>query len=154
MVSRTSKFRGSRTHGRGKKAGRGAGLRGGRGGAGLHKHKYISIVKYDPDHFGQKGFKRPQSVVAQNITINLSELEQNLDRFKTMGIAEMRSERMVVDLEKAGIDKLLGSGKISTQVDVIVGDASSRAKEKLESAGGKLISEEAAGAEEKTEDTQ
>jgi ribosomal protein L15 len=31
MVSRTNKFRGSRYHGRGKKAGRGAGKRGGRG---------------------------------------------------------------------------------------------------------------------------
>ena len=33
MVSRTEKFRGSRTHGRGKKSGRGAGKRGGKGNA-------------------------------------------------------------------------------------------------------------------------
>ena len=60
MVSKTSKYRGGRTHGRGRKAGRGAGLRGGRGNAGLHKHKWISTVKYSPEHFGRRGFKRPQ----------------------------------------------------------------------------------------------
>jgi len=141
MVSRTSKFRGSRTHGRGKKAGRGAGLRGGRGNAGLHKHKYISVVKYMPDYFGRHGFKRPQSVVSANRTINLSELEINLETMKANGIAESKQGRLVVDLRKLGIDKLLGSGKIATPVDVMVDQASQKAKQKLEKIGGKLISE-------------
>jgi len=141
MVSRTSKFRGSRTHGRGKKAGRGAGLHGGRGNAGLHKHKYITLVKYMPDHFGHHGFKRPQSVVYANTTMNLSELEINIESLKTDGFAETKGGRLVVDLRKAGIDKLLGSGKISTPVDVIVDGASALAKEKLAKAGGKLLGE-------------
>jgi len=141
MVSRTSKFRGSRTHGRGKKAGRGAGLHGGRGNAGLHKHKYITLVKYMPDHFGHHGFKRPQSVVAQNITINLSELEISLESLKKDGFAEVKSGKTVVDLRKAGIDKLLGSGRITIPVEVIVDSASARAKEKLAEAGGKLLGE-------------
>ena len=141
MVSRTSKFRGSRTHGRGKKAGRGAGLHGGRGNAGLHKHKYITLVKYMPDHFGHHGFKRPQSVVAQNTTINLSELEINLESLKKDGFAEVKSGKTVVDLRKAGIDKLLGSGRITIPVEVIVDSASARAKEKLAEAGGKLLGE-------------
>ena len=42
----------NRTHGRGKKSGRGAGIHGGRGNAGLHKHKFMHMLKYDPDHFG------------------------------------------------------------------------------------------------------
>jgi large subunit ribosomal protein L15 len=141
MVSRTSKFRGSRTHGRGKKAGRGSGLHGGKGNAGLHKHKYITLVKYMPDHFGHHGFKRPQSVVAQNITINLSELEANLESLKKDGFAEVKSGKTVVDLRKAGIDKLLGSGRISIPVEVIVDSASARAKEKLAEAGGKILGE-------------
>src|SRR5438477_64347 len=58
MVSRTRKLRGSRTHGRGKKHGRGAGGRGGTGNAGLHKHKFKSMIKYDPEHFGRHGFTR------------------------------------------------------------------------------------------------
>ena len=139
MVSRTSKFRGSRTHGRGKKSGRGAGIHGGRGNAGLHKHKYISLVKYMPDHFGHHGFKRPQSVVAQNITINLSELELNIETLRKNGFAEVKSGKTVIDLRKAGYNKLLGSGKISTPFEVIVDSASARAKEKLKEAGGKIL---------------
>jgi large subunit ribosomal protein L15 len=141
MVSRTSKFRGSRTHGRGKKAGRGAGLHGGRGNAGLHKHKYITLVKFMPDHFGHRGFKRPQSVVGQNTTINLSELEISIETLKKDGFAEVKSGKTVVDLRKAGIDKLLGSGRITIPVEVIVDSASARAKEKLAEAGGKLLGE-------------
>jgi large subunit ribosomal protein L15 len=139
MVSKTSKYRGGRTHGRGKKAGRGAGLRGGRGNAGLHKHKWISTVKYSPEHFGRHGFKRPQSVVSDMITMNLSDLEQSLPALARDGVAEEKDGKWTVDLTKLGVDKLLGSGKIDTPVSVRVSEASAKAKEKLETAGGKLL---------------
>ena len=141
MVSRTSKFRGSRTHGRGKKAGRGAGLRGGRGNAGLHKHKWISIVKYCPDYFGHHGFKRPQSVVYSKITMNLSEVEQSLPSLSKDGFAEEKGGKWSVDLTKMGVDKLLGSGRISTPLTIKVAEASATAQEKLKEAGGNLITE-------------
>lgn len=141
MVSRTSKFRGSRTHGRGKKAGRGAGLRGGRGNAGLHKHKWIWIVKYDPEHFGHHGFKRPQSVVYSKITINLSEIEQSLPSLSRDGFAVEKEGKWTVDLTKLGVDKLLGSGRISTPLTIRVSEASASAQEKLKKAGGSLLKE-------------
>jgi len=141
MVSRTSKFRGSRTHGRGKKAGRGAGLRGGRGNAGLHKHKWISIVKYCPDYFGHHGFKRPQSVVYSKITMNLSEVEQFLPSLSKNGFAEEKGGKWTVDLTKMGVDKLLGSGRIGTPLTIKVAEASATAQEKLKEAGGNLIKE-------------
>lgn len=142
MVSRTSKFRGSRTHGRGKKAGRGAGLRGGRGNAGLHKHKWLSIVKYDPDHFGHHGFKRPQSVVGSKVTINLSEVEQALPALSKDGFAEEKDGKWTVDLTKMGVDKLLGSGRISKPITIKVAEASASAEEKLKAVGGKLVKEQ------------
>lgn len=141
MVSRTSKFRGSRTHGRGKKAGRGAGLRGGRGNAGLHKHKWISVVKYCPDYFGHHGFKRPQSVVCDKVTMNLSEVEQALPSMVKDGFAAQKEGKWSVDLTKMGVDKLLGSGRISTAISVKVAEASATALEKLKSAGGTLVKE-------------
>jgi len=141
MVSRTSKFRGSRTHGRGKKAGRGAGLRGGRGNAGLHKHKWLSIVKYNPDYFGHHGFKRPQSVVRGKITMNLSEVEQALPTLSKDGFAEEKDGKWTVDLSKMGVDKLLGSGRISKPITVKVAEASASAEKKLKAAGGKLVKE-------------
>ena len=142
MVSRTSKFRGSRTHGRGKKAGRGAGLRGGRGNAGLHKHKWISIVKYDPDHFGHHGFKRPQSVVRSKVTVNLSEIELALPALSKDGFAAEKDGKWTVDLTKMGIDKLLGSGRISTPISIKVPEASASALEKLKAAGGNIMKEQ------------
>ncbi len=141
MVSRTSKFRGSRTHGRGKKAGRGAGLRGGRGNAGLHKHKWISVVKYDPDHFGRHGFKRPQSVVRDKVTMNLSEVEQSLQALAKDGYADQKDGKWTVDLTKLGVDKLLGSGRMTTPVTIKVPEASASAEEKLKKAGGTLLKE-------------
>jgi len=141
MVSRTKKFRGSRTHGRGRKAGRGAGLRGGRGNAGLHKHKWISVVKYCPDYFGRHGFKRPQSVVTDKITVNLSEVEQCLQALSKDGFAVEKDGKWTVDLTKMGVDKLLGSGRISTPISIKVPEASASAVEKLKAAGGALVKE-------------
>ena len=141
MVSRTSKFRGSRTHGRGQKAGRGAGLRGGRGNAGLHKHKWISTVKYYPNHFGHHGFKRPQSVVESKVTINLSEVEATLPALAKDGFATEKNGKWIVDLTKMGVDKLLGTGRINLPISVKVAEASAKAAEKLKAAGGELIKE-------------
>jgi large subunit ribosomal protein L15 len=140
MVSRTDKFRGSRTHGRGKKAGRGAGKHGGTGNAGLHKHKAMHMLKYMPDHFGRHGFKRPQKMVCAKVTINVSDLEENLEGFLKDGYAVKEGKAIKVDLTKMGVDKLLGSGQISTAVDVMVVDCTETAKQKVELAGGHILS--------------
>lgn len=127
MPSRTKKFRGSRTHGRGQKAGRGAGLMGGRGNAGLHKHKYISVLKYDPEHFGRKGFKRPEKVIREEKAVNIGEIEKFPVKNGTL------------DLNKLGYDKLLGSGKIKKPVKIIVHKASKNAVEKVKEANGEIV---------------
>ena len=45
-MSKANKHRGRcRTHGRGHKAGRGAGKRGGRGNAGMNKHRVMTRIK-------------------------------------------------------------------------------------------------------------
>ncbi|NLL94856.1 MAG: 50S ribosomal protein L15 [Thermoplasmatales archaeon] len=135
MPSRTRKLRGSRTHGRGKKAGRGAGLRGGRGNAGHSKSKKLRTIKYGIP-MGRHGFKRPQSVVADNITINVGELCQKIQVFVDMEFATEKGGAYSVDLTKAGIDKLLGGGDVSLKMDVTVSQASAVAMEKIQAAGG------------------
>jgi large subunit ribosomal protein L15 len=139
-MGRTEKHRGSRTHGRGKKAGRGAGKRGGRGNAGLHKHKFISTVKYDPAHFGRRGFRRP-TILSETkpTTINIGQLEEQLDTFLEKGHAKKVGEKIEVNLDSAGIEKLLGSGKLKKPLKIIVGEASERAISKVEDAGGELV---------------
>jgi large subunit ribosomal protein L15 len=115
------------THGKGRKGGRGAGLRGGRGNAGLHKHKFLHMMKYMPDHFGVHGFKRPQSVIKKNKTINIGELEEKFPGKNN------------IDLEKEGFDKLLGSGVINTKLKIKVNFASEKAIEKIKEKGGEII---------------
>jgi large subunit ribosomal protein L15 len=139
MPSRTKKFRGMRTHGRGKKAGRGAGLHGGTGNAGLHKHKSMMMLKYDPDHFGRHGFKRPQEVVSAKITMNVGEVQERMDRLLADGFAERKGDRTAVDLTKLGVDKLLGFGQVSQKLDILVPESSAKAKEKVQVAGGSIV---------------
>ncbi|MCK5559417.1 MAG: uL15 family ribosomal protein [Thermoplasmata archaeon] len=152
MVSRTKKFRGSRTHGRGRKAGRGAGLRGGRGMAGLHKHRFMHMLKYYPDHFGRRGFKRPPGTRGAKRCMNLMELEEALPRLLEGGMANRREGYVHIDLSKIGIDKLLAKGRVTTKLKVEVEETSGKAKAKIEGAGGQVISgasEEDAGEKDK-----
>jgi len=138
MPSRTKKFRGKRTHGRGKKSGRGGGIIGGRGQSGLCKTGKIGMLKYDRHHWGRVGFKRPQCVVKANSTINVSELAANIGRFVEAGFAKEEGGKYSVDLTEAGYDKLLGCGNIDFAVDVTVAETSAKAKEKIEAAGGSI----------------
>jgi len=139
MPSRTKKLRGSRTHGRGKKSGRGAGIIGGHGQAGLSKTGKIGMLKYDRDHFGRHGFKRPQCMVEANSTINISELSEQLERFVSLGFAVKEGDIYNINLTNAGIDKLLGNGNIDVAVNVIVAEASAKAREKIEASGGSIV---------------
>ena len=126
MVSRTNKFRGrSRYHGRGKKAGRGAGKRGGRGNAGLNKHKVMTRLKYMPGHWGMHGFNRHPGLRVVNSSINLGQVAE---------IAECDS----IDLSQMGFDKLLGRGSIDRALTIKVAEASAKAIQKVEAAGGSI----------------
>lgn len=138
MPARDKKYLGSRTHGRGKKAGRGAGKRGGRGNAGLHKHKYIKTVKFMPDHFGRHGFKRPQNVVGAKLTLNLYALDEKVDQLLREGKVKKVKNNYEINLNELGYDKLLGSGVITKRVKVTIKEATETAIAKIKSAGGNV----------------
>ena len=142
MPSKTSRFRGSRTHGRGAKAGRGKGKRGGFGNAGMHKHKFKWMLKYDPDHFGRHGFKRPQGIVGRERTINISEVEENLAKYLMSRSAKQVEGKIQVDLGALGYDKLLGTGRATLPLIILVPCASTRAVEKFKKVGGVIVAEE------------
>jgi large subunit ribosomal protein L15 len=126
MVSRTNKFRGrSRYHGRGKKAGRGAGKRGGRCNAGINKHRVMTRIKYMPGHWGMHGFNRDPSLRVVNVSVNLQEVE---------AMADGKS----INLSELGFDKLLGKGKMNKALHITVKEASSLAIKKVEAAGGSV----------------
>jgi len=131
MPSRTKKFRGLRTHGRGIKAGRGAGKQGGRGNAGLHKYKFKSMLIYAPDHFGRHGFKRPPEMVARTTSLNVGDLEGFLPQLEAAQALAREGDTLVADLAKAGVDRLLGGGTAARKWKVYVPHATRHAREKV-----------------------
>ncbi len=147
MPSRTRRFRGGRTHGRGHKAGRGKGKRGGTGNAGLHKHRFKEMLKYFPDHFGRRGFKRAPELVRRLRTINVGEVEERLGKYLLSNAAKQVEGRIHVDLTSLGYDKLLGGGAATLPLTITVPSASARAVEKVRAAGGAVLSEEVTGEE-------
>ena len=136
--------RGYKTHGWGSmKKHRGAGNRGGRGMAGTGKragHKVQQMwKKYGERYLGRKGFKIQYK---KNIEkgINLNIIERKLSSLIEKGFAKKEGDKVFVDLDRLGYNKLLGTGDVNTKMQVKVKSFSKRAKEKLEKAGGELVS--------------
>lgn len=141
MVSRTRKLRGSRSHGRGKKHGRGHGDRGGTGNAGLLKHKFKWMVKYDPGHFGRHGFVRHHGGSTERVGINVKDVEAHLEAFVAAGFATKAGDAYEVDLSKAGFHKLLGGGRATRPLRITVAAATEGARAKVEAVGGAVTTE-------------
>jgi large subunit ribosomal protein L15 len=97
------------------------------------------MLKYDRNHFGRYGFKRPQCMVEANRTINVGELSEQVERFVAMGFASKEGDAYSVNLTDAGIDKLLGSGNIGVAVNVTVAEVSEKARSKIVEAGGSIV---------------
>ena len=138
MPRRKAMMTGSRTRGRGHKKGRGAGLRGGRGNAGCHKTKRIMYERVGRV-WGAHGFKRPQSVVKANNSINLKDIEENSEAWIAEGIATKKGKVVSVDLGEMGYDKLLGTGSTTQSYKLTISAASAKAVEKVEAAGGEIL---------------
>ena len=138
MPRRKAMMTGSRTRGRGHKKGRGAGLRGGRGNAGCHKTKRIMYERVGRV-WGAHGFKRPQSVVSANSSINLKTIEENSESWIAEGIATKKGKVVSVDLTEMGYDKLLGTGSTTQSYKLTISAASAKALEKIEAAGGEIL---------------
>jgi large subunit ribosomal protein L15 len=128
---RHKKFRGHRTYHGSHKKWRGGGSRGGRGKAGMHKHKWSYTVKYEPNHFGKYGFKRPVAVAKKVSAINLWQLDE---------IAKKKNKKEI-DVGQLGFKKVLGSGEVSQPLIVRAKYFSKTAVKKLEQAGGKVVYE-------------
>lgn len=136
------KFRGSRTHGYGRVGQhRKGGSRGGKGRAAgrKHGHMWSYIIKYEPDRFGKHGFHRPQELVREPKTINVGELDEIVDFLLENKIAEYEEDKIVIDVTKLGLDKVLGKGKVTKPLIIKAKSFTTSAIKKIEDAGGKAI---------------
>jgi large subunit ribosomal protein L15 len=124
------KMRGSRTQGYGRIGQhRDAGSKGHRK-VGMHKHLWSLAANMDEPYFGKHGFHSPQAIHSREKTINLNKLAEITEAGNTN-----------IDLTSMGYTKLLGTGKITKALTIAVAACSKTAAEKIESAGGKVITE-------------
>ncbi|MFT4325875.1 MAG: uL15m family ribosomal protein [Candidatus Woesearchaeota archaeon] len=139
MGRKANKFRGQRTNGRGrgKSHNRGSGNRGGFGNAGSGKKgdaKKPSFWK--TDRFGKKAFGMHAKSVST--TLNVGDVENRIQKLVLDKKVKAGSE-VALNLTELKYDKLLGSGKLTAKVVITVSEASAKAIEKVEAAGGKVI---------------
>lgn len=134
------KMRGRRAAGYGFSAGhRASGQRGGKGMAGSKKHHYIKVMQENPRYFGKLGFKRPQKLLEDVVVLNIGEIDAAADGLVEDGMATMKGKRYQIDVAKLGVDKILGSGKVTRKLDLVgVKAISARAREKVLGIGGTI----------------
>ena len=137
---RIHKLRGRRSAGYGFSAGhRASGQRGGKGMAGSKKHHYIKVMQENPRYFGKWGFTRPQKLVDERVAINVGDLDEAVDRLVERGQATKKARKYTIDVAALGIDKILGSGKVTHIIDLVgVKAISTRAREKIVEKGGSI----------------
>jgi len=140
LRKKSSRHRGSWTHGHGeKKKHRGAGSRGGRGNAGSGKRgdaKKPSFWKIKGFHAGKKGFTNPAANKVQTIT--LTKLNSTILKLVDTGLATKKGNMFTINCKSLGIDKLLGTGTPLFAFEIIVSSATEGAIKKVEQAGGKV----------------
>lgn len=125
------KQRGSKTHGYGsKKKHRGGGSKGGKGRGGTKDQKKLWLWKRG-ESLGKRGFKslRDKGLRPSGRAINLRD------------VARLAGERKEIDLKDYGYERVLGSGNIGRPLSIRAKHFSAKAKDKVESAGGKVIAD-------------
>ena len=126
------KYRGSRTHGWGQVGQhRARGGRGGTGKAGLDKHKWSYVIKYDPTYWLKKGFVSTKALGKKVSIINVGKLDDLVDKLESEKKLERTEKKIFLDLESLGYDKLLGTGEIAKPMLVKVASYSEAASRKL-----------------------
>ena len=69
----------------------------------------------------------------------MGQLDESADRLVARQLATKKGKEYTIDLTKLGIDKVLGSGKITRKLNLVgVKAITSKAREKVTSAGGSV----------------
>ncbi|MBU4033141.1 MAG: uL15 family ribosomal protein [Candidatus Thermoplasmatota archaeon] len=139
-VKKGTKRRGLHTYHGAKKKWRGAGSRGGRGRAGLMKHKKSLVTRFNPAQKGVSlhkrqghkfGFKIPQKIqrIYKINSINV----RDIDRLtRKLGLKE-------INLADYNFQKVLSGGRLTRALTIKAAKFSEKAKQEIEASGGKVI---------------
>ncbi len=136
---KSTRFRGTHTHGRGfKKKARGSGHRGGKGLAGTGKRgdqrKTLVLNLYGNDYFGKDKALRKKQFERIKV-INIKDIVLKLPSFLKSGIAKETKDLIEVDLKEF---KILADGEIDKKLKIKALAFSKSAAEKIKKAGGEI----------------
>jgi large subunit ribosomal protein L15 len=136
-TNKRSKFRGSRTCGGGThKNRRGAGNRGGRGRAGINAHHFVKWYKeMGGPVFGKDGFSNSSRTTVSAMDVGI--IDQIVPSLLAQGIAKNEGDVIIINTADMGIEKVLGSGKVTKKLNISAQAFSESAKIKIEKMGGK-----------------
>jgi len=136
-TNKRSKYRGSRTCGGGThKNRRGAGNRGGRGHAGINAHHFVKWYKeMGGPVFGKDGFSNSSQIAVTVMDVGI--IDQIIPSLLAQGIAKNEGDAIVINTADMGINKVLGSGKVTKKLNISAQAFSESAKIKIEKMGGK-----------------
>lgn len=127
------KYLAQRSHGRGNvKNRRGGGSRGGRGMAGIDKHKWSLAMNTDKDYFSKCGFSNP-----------------NRKKVDVIHLYEINQQALCEKLTKKGDKyefefkgKVLATGKVTVPLSIKAGSWSKNVEKKLSETGGDISKKE------------
>ncbi len=116
-TNKRSKYRGSRTCGGGThKNRRGAGNRGGRGRAGINAHHFVKWYKeMGGPVFGKDGFSNSSQITVTVMDVGI--IDQIIPSLLAQGIAKNEGDAIVINTADMGINKVLGSGKVTKKLE-------------------------------------
>lgn len=138
-TNKRSKYRGSRTCGGGThKNRRGAGNRGGRGRAGINAHHFVKwYLEMGGPVYGKDGFFNQTQVTISTMDIGI--IDQIVPSLLAQGAAKQEGDAIQINAADLGIEKVLGSGRVSRKLNISAPAFSEQAKAKIEKMGGKAL---------------
>jgi len=86
---------------------------------------------------GKHGFTCHAATRIKTI-VNVSELDEIIEELVSDGIARKEDDSYHLSLADLGIDKVLGTGRVTKRMMIQAEEASPRAKSKIESVGGSI----------------
>ena len=132
-------YLGHRSHGRGNcKNRRGSGNRGGRGMAGIDKHKWSWAMVNAPDYFGKHGFNRPTGLRKEMPVVHLFEINQQA----VNNLLEKKGGKFLFSFK----GKVLATGKVTLPLSIKADAWSKNVEKKLGENGGDISKPEPSGA--------
>jgi len=108
---------------------------------GRHKHLWTYTLRYEPDYFGKKGFKTPQTITGQSHpnTINIGQLDELINKQTRHKQLTKKQGKPYIDLTTLGYQKLLATGKLTKPAQIKIESYSQTAAKKITEAGGQII---------------